>query len=91
MLFQFSHLLAKFYFQIANHLRRRVVRELLRQLSAFGEFSLDCLLFPISIHDHMASGTARKFNSGQRTSKLSSCWWMAGRVTMLAFQSCSFT
>jgi hypothetical protein len=91
LLYQFSHLLAEFFFHFADHLRRRAVRELLRQLSAFGEFSLDCLLFPISIHDHKASGTGRKFNSGQRNSKLSSCWWMAGRVTMLAVQSCSFT
>jgi hypothetical protein len=50
-LFQFSQLLAKFSLEIADHLCRRAVQGLFRQLAASGEFDFYCMLFPTSIHD----------------------------------------
>ena len=38
LLFEFSDLLAEFFFHIADHLRRGAVWELFRQLTTSGEF-----------------------------------------------------
>ncbi|MCK1638538.1 hypothetical protein IVA95_13235 [Bradyrhizobium sp. 157] len=38
LFFEFSDLLAEFFFHIADHLRRGAVWELFRQLAASGEF-----------------------------------------------------
>jgi hypothetical protein len=56
LLFQFSDLLAEFFFHFADHLRRRAVRELFRQLAAHREFRFYCLLFLSPVHDCMTAG-----------------------------------
>ena len=55
--FEFPDLLAEVFFHIADHLRRRSVRELFRQLAASGEFGFYCLLFLSSIHNCMTAGS----------------------------------
>jgi hypothetical protein len=56
LLFEFSDLLAEFFFHIADHLRRSAVWELFRQLAASGKFGFYCLLFPNPIHNCMTAG-----------------------------------
>ena len=63
LLFEFSDLLAEFFFHIADHLRRGAVWELFRQLAASGEFGFYCLLFPNPIHNCMTAaqgGSSKK-------------------------------
>jgi hypothetical protein len=57
LLFQFSDLLAEFFFHFADHLRRRAVRELFRQLTAFSKPGFYFLFFPGPIHNCMAAGS----------------------------------
>jgi hypothetical protein len=57
LLFQFSDLLAEFFFHFADHLRRRAVRELFRQLTAFSKLDFYFLFFPGPIHNCMAAGS----------------------------------
>ena len=71
LLFEFSDLLAEFFFHIADHLRRGAVWELFRQLAASGEFGFYCLLFPNPIHNCMTAAQGESSKKPRKNSRAS--------------------
>ena len=79
LLFEFSDLLAEFFFHIADHLRRGAVWELFRQLAASGEFGFYCLLFPNPIHNCMTAGQGESSKKPLLISTGANCVHESGR------------